>query len=132
MHPGETRVITVKLPTDTGMIKNITRTTSDGDSAYRSKKYVTARCDIDPDPNNIDYVRLTEKGYHKPANMDWTHNNHYDWVITANAVGGVTATQTTQYTSTNTPGTRNLKAMVDLHVKVVPEEEEEEKNKNKS
>ena len=124
MKPGETRVITVKLPTDMGMIKNITRTTSDGDSGYRSGRVVSARCDIDPDPNNIEYVRLTEKGYHAPANMDWTHNNHYDWIITASHTGSVTATQTCQWTSTNTPGKRNLKAMIDLHVNVVNDDEE--------
>lgn len=118
MKPGETRIITVKLPTDTGMINQITRTTADGNSAYRSGKILTARSDIDPDPNNIEWVRLVEGGYHAPSDMSLLHNNSYDWILTANAEGEVTASQTCLWSSSMTNG-RNLKAMINLHVKVV-------------
>ena len=120
LKPGETRVITVKLPTDTGMIQQITRTTADGDAAYRSGRIVTARSDIDPNPDNIEYVRIAEGkngSYHAPSNTDLLHNNSYDWIITANANGTVNASQTCLWSSTMTNG-RNLKAMINLKVEV--------------
>lgn len=120
MKPGETRIITVKLPTDTGMIDKITRTTADGDSAYRSGKVVSGRSDIDPDPNNIEYVRMVEGAngsYHEPSDLSLLHNNSYDWVLTANAEGKVTASQTCLWSSSMTKG-RNLKGMINLNVEV--------------
>ena len=120
MAPGETRVITVKLPTDTGMINQITRTTADGNAAYRSGKIVTAKSDIDPNPNNVEYVRLAEGGngsYHQPSDMNLLHNNSYDWIITANREGKVTASQTCLWSSSMTKG-RNLKGMINLNVEV--------------
>ena len=119
LKPGETRVITVKLPSDTGEITKITRTTADGNAGYRSGKVVTARSDIDPDPNTIDYVRIVEGGqYHMPANQSLLKNNSYDWVITAKAPGSVTCSQTAMYSSEDTGPKRNLKAMVELKVNV--------------
>ena len=120
MKPGETRVITVKLPTDTGMINQITRTTADGNGTYRSGKVITARSDIDPNPSNIEYVRLSESktgSFHQPSNMDLLHNNSYDWIITANSEGKVTASQTCLWSSSMTKG-RNLKGMINLVVEV--------------
>ena len=118
LKPGETRVITVKLPSDTGEITQITRTTADGNGAYRNGNIVTARSDIDPDPNNIEYVRMVEGGgYHKPADMSLLKNNSYDWVITAKADGTVKCSQTCLWASTMTKG-RNLKAMINLTVNV--------------
>ncbi len=120
LKPGETRIITVKLPSDTGEITKITRTTSDGNGAYRSGKIVTARSDIDPDPNNIEYVRIVEGGsYHMPANQALLKNNSYDWIITAKSKGKCNASQTAMYSSTDTGPKRNLKAMVELQVNVV-------------
>ena len=60
MKPGETRVITVKLPTNTGMINEIHRTSADGSSAYKSGKIVKATSDVDPDPNK--QLKVNYKG----------------------------------------------------------------------
>ena len=117
MEPGETRVITVKLPTDTGQITNITRTTADGGDSYRSHKIVTAKSDIDPDLNNTEYVRIHELSYHEPSNWEWTKNNSYDWVITAVGEGKAACSQTCMWTSEMT-GKRTLKAMINLTVNV--------------
>ena len=118
LKPGETRVLTIKLPTDTGAINQITRVTSDGNTAYNTGKIVTARSDIDPDPNNVEWVRMVEtKTPHKPSDESLLHNNNYDWIITAKADGTVTASQTVLWSTDQTKG-RNLKAMVDVKVKV--------------
>ncbi len=127
MKPGETRVLTVKLPTDTGQIKQILRTTADGSGVYRSGQYVTARSDIDPDPNKIEYVRIIETGdddqaRHVPYDMSLTYNNCYDWIITAdsNKVSNdpVRCSQSVLWTSEDS-GKRSLKAMINLYVKVL-------------
>jgi len=130
LKPGETRIITVKLPTDTGEITKITRTTADGNGVYRSGKVVTAKSDIDPDPNNIEYVRLVEGGYHKPSNMALLKNNSYDWIITATGTGTASCSQTCLWASTQTNG-RNLKAMINLKV-VVDDDNSNDKNKKKA
>ena len=117
MKPGETRVLTIKLPTDTGVINQITRTTAHGNSVYETGQVVTAKSDIDPDPNNVEWVRMVEGGNHKPSNMELLHNNNYDWIITAKADGTVTASQTVLWSTDQTKG-RNLKAMVDVKVNV--------------
>ena len=121
MKPGETRVLTVKLPTDTGMINQITRTTADGSAAYRTGKIVTGKSDLDPDPNNVEWVRLAESresGSHVPKDTSLLHNNSYDWIITAHSNGSVTASQTCLWSTDQTKG-RNLKAMIDVKVNVV-------------
>lgn len=112
MKPGETRILTVKLPNDSGMINQIVRTTADGNGAYNSGKYLTARSDVNPDPNVIDYVNYKSWSNHWPKGVN-LHTNHYDWVLTANSEGVVTISQTCEYTnkSRSTP-----KAMVDLKV----------------
>ena len=131
LKPGETRVITVKLPSDTGEITKITRTTADGNGAYRSGKIVTARSDIDPDPNNIEYVRLVEGAYHAPSDMSLLKNNSYDWIITAKSEGSVSASQTCLWASTMT-GNRNLKAMINLKVNVVSDGSDDDDKKKKN
>ena len=115
---GETRVITVKLPSDTGEITKITRTTADGNAGYRAGNVVKARSDIDPDPNNVEYVRIVEGGNHMPSDASLLKNNSYDWIITGVGDGKVTCSQTCLWSSTMT-GNRNLKAMIDLEVEVV-------------
>ena len=129
MKPGETRVITVKLPTDTGPITQITRTTADGGGSYRSGKIVTAKSDIDPNPNNIEYVRIHELSYHEPSNWEWTKNNSYDWVITAVGTGTAACSQTCLWSSEQTGGygKRNLKAMINLTVNVQDEDDDSKK-----
>jgi vacuolar-type H+-ATPase subunit D/Vma8 len=131
LKPGETRIITVKLPSDTGEITKITRTTADGNGAYRSGKIVTARSDIDPDPNKIEYVRLVEGAYHEPSDMSLLKNNSYDWIITAKSEGTVSASQTCLWTSTMT-GNRNLKAMINLKVNVVSDGSDDDEKKKKN
>ena len=130
MKPGETRIITVKLPSDTGEITKITRTTADGNAAYRSGKIVTARSDIDPDPNNIEYVRMVEGPYHEPSDLSLLKNNSYDWIITAKADGSVSASQTCLWSSTMT-GNRNLKAMINLKVNVTSDGSDDTSKKKK-
>ena len=118
LKPGETRVLTIKLPSDTGAINQITRVTADGNPAYNTGNIVTARSDIDPDPNNVEWVRLVETNTpHKPSDESLLHNNNYDWIITAKADGTVTASQTVLWSTDQTKG-RNLKAMVDVKVNV--------------
>lgn len=116
LKPGETRIITVKLPTNTGPIGEIKRTSADGDDVYRSGKIVTAQSDVDPDPNNIDFVNYKSHSNHFPPNVD-LHQNHYDWIITANSEGKVQLSQTCEYTLKEEPNWY-AKAMYDLFVVV--------------
>ena len=116
MKPGETRVITVKLPTNTGMIGELRRTTADGDGTFRSGNVVTARSDVNPDPNVIDYVNYKSTVNHYPKGVD-LHANHYDWVITAKSDGTATISQTCEYSSKDDPNWYG-KAMFDLKVNV--------------
>lgn len=116
LKPGETRVITVKLPTNTGMIGELKRTTPDGDELYRTGKIVTAKSDVNPDPNVIDYVNYKSWSQHFPKGVD-LHQNHYDWIITANAKGEVEASQTCEYNLVDEPNWYS-KAMFVLNVKV--------------
>ena len=113
LKPGETRILTVRLPYNAGNIDKVVRTTADGDSNYRSGNVITAKSDINPDPNVVDYVNY-KFGNHWPAGVD-LHTNYYDWIITANGSGNATASQTCEYRNTNgdTP-----KAMVDINVVV--------------
>ena len=114
MKPGETRILTVKLPNNAGAISKLVRTTADGDSAYRSGNYVHAVSDVNPDPNKIDYVNYKEWSNHWPQGVN-LHTNHYDWVVTAKAEGTVQISQTCEYQNTNG---NYPKGMVDLNVVV--------------
>jgi hypothetical protein len=133
MKVGETRVITVKLPSDTGKINRITRTTASGSDEYKKGNVVKARCDIDPDPNNIDYVFIAEakKGSeHYPSDMSLLQNNSYDWVIKAVGPGRVSITQTTLWESEDS-GKYNLKAMSEIYVNVKDDNQSDDNSKKK-
>ena len=114
LKPGETRILTVKLPNNAGMIDKVVRTTADGNGTFRAGTVITAKSDINPDPNVVDYVNYKPWSRHIPAGVD-LHTNHYDWIITATGTGTATASQTCEYESTDghTP-----KAMVDIKVVV--------------
>lgn len=116
MKVGEKRVITVKLPSDTGKINRITRT-----SAFtKGKSIIKVKSDIDPDPNKVEYVLIAEAskgGVHSPSDTSLLQNNCYDWVIEAVAPGRTSATQTTLWESEDS-GTYNLKAMEEIFVNV--------------
>ena len=118
MKPGETRVITVKLPTNTGMINEIHRTSADGSSAFRSGKIVKATSDVDPDPNN--QLKVNYKGKDGlPSDHSVLHTNYYEWIITAqpDGKGKVQCSQTCEYT-TSASKAAHLKAMINLFVDV--------------
>ena len=116
MKVGEKRVITVKLPSDTGKINRITRT-----SAFtKGNSIIKVKSDIDPDPNKVEYVLIAEApkgGGHSPSDTSLLQNNCYDWVIEAVAPGRTSATQTTLWESEDS-GTYNLKAMEEIFVNV--------------
>ena len=112
LKPGETRVITIKVPNCTGPIDQIVRTTADGDSSFRSGKYAHAYSDINPDDNIVETVDYRNNKYPQQANL---HTNYYDWVITADASGSVSASQTCEYK--NVDG-QLLKAMLKIDVEV--------------
>ena len=110
---GETKRLIVRLPTDTGMINQITRTTADNCKSKITSTY----SDLDPDPDNVEYVRRSLN--HWPEDMSLLHANHYEWVITATGgTGKKTISQTVEYT-TDQSGKRNLKAMTRIRVNVV-------------
>lgn len=119
MKPGETRVLTVRLPYNAGQIDKLLRTTADGDGTFRAGTVATAQCDVNPDPNIIDYVNYKEWSNHIPDNVD-LHTNYYDWIITAKANGTVTVSQTCEYTN---PDGYMPKAMVGLTLVVKDDEE---------
>lgn len=110
---GETKRLIVRLPTDTGMIEQITRTTADNCKSKITQTY----SDLDPDPDNVEWVRRSTN--HWPEDMSLLHTNHYEWVITASGgTGKKTISQTVEYTS-SVSGKRNLKAMTRIRVNVV-------------
>jgi hypothetical protein len=117
LKPGETRVLTVKLPNYCGMIDEVTRTTAQADYSGVISNY----SDIDPDPNNVEYVRY---GYHTPSAGTNLHFNTYEWVITANRDGTFLASQTCEFKAHGTDSNgktvryRGKKAMVAIHVNV--------------
>ena len=98
LKPGETRVITIKVPDYTGPIDQVVRTTADGDQSFRSGKYAHAYSDINPDDNIVETVDYRNNKYPQQANL---HTNYYDWVITADATGSVSASQTCEYRTTD-------------------------------
>ena len=114
---GEKRVITVKLPTDSGHIDQIVRT-----SAWKhpSCTILNTYSDIDPDPNNVEYVNLNhsdKRENHMPSNPDLMHQNYYEWVIEGVAPGTTQISQTCLFTRQE--GGPCPKTMVDIHVDVV-------------
>ena len=113
MKVGETRILTVRVPHNAGHVRRVVRTTADGSSSYRAGNIVTGRSDIDPDPNNIEYVNY--KWNHFPDEK-LLNTISYDWIITATGPGTCTISQTCEYKVTENGGTP--KAMVDIKVNV--------------
>ena len=117
LKAGETRVITVKLPTDTGKINTVVRTTAD-DLKRSGYSVTTSKSDLDPNPNNVDYVNYKPWSRHMPSDKNLQHTNYYDWIIHADKVGGRQISQTCEYSTDASKG-GYLKAMIGLNVKVV-------------
>ena len=101
LKPGETRVLTVKLPDYCGEIDYVYRTTAQEDKTG----VITNKSDIDPDPNNIEWIRWDpnnpQRQYHLPQGLNLKFNT-YEWVITANRNGTFLASQTCEFRSHGT------------------------------
>ena len=122
LKKGETRVITVKLPTNTGRIGEVVRTTADDcyrdeDKRAGRKRITQSYSDIDPDPNNVERVNY-KYSIHWPDDRSLLHTNYYEWVITGTNVGSQQISQTCEYTSLDVPNWY-AKAMAGLNIKVV-------------
>ena len=121
LKKGETRVITVKLPTDTGMIGNIVRTTAadtsnKGDYYGDTYKITSSLSNLTGDINNIQYVNYQKPLW--PSDKSLLHNNTYDWIIHADKTGAREISQTCEYTCSAKPGWY-AKAMVRINIKIV-------------
>lgn len=114
MKVGETRILTVRVPHNAGHITRLVRTTADGSGAYRAGNIVTGKSDIDPDPNNIEFVNYQYNHY--PEDESLLDTISYDWIITATGEGTCTISQTCEYKVKENGGTP--KAMVDIKVNV--------------
>ena len=130
LRKGETRVITVKLPTNTGKINTIVRTTAadtinKGDY-YLDKPITTSHSDIDPSDNS-EYVNYMGKPPHWPTNRNLLHNNYYDWVITADKVGTKEISTTCEYETDAFKGFY-FKAMAGIDVTIVDDKKKEEES----
>lgn len=121
MKVGETRVITVKLPTDTGAINQIVRTTA-ADTSNKGSYYgdtykiTSSKSNLTGDPNNIEYVNY--KSNHWPSDKSILHNNYYEWIIHADKTGARQISQTCEYSNSAIPGWY-AKAMIGLNIKIV-------------
>lgn len=113
LKPGETRILTVRLPDYAGEIDQVIRTSADGDTSFRSGSVITAQSDINPDPNVVDWVNY-KYGNHWPQGVD-LHTNYYEWIITATGTGYAKASQTCEYT---TKGNGTPKCMTLINVEV--------------
>lgn len=109
---GERLVLTVKLPENTGMIKEIHRTSADGDKEFRTGRIIHAESDVSGDIDNPKYVNYKWNKYPEGVNL---HKNHYEWIIYAREKGLVIASQTCEYTDLDNT---MLKAMITINVKV--------------
>ena len=101
---GEKKRLIVKLPTNTGMIKQITRTTADNNGSSITKTY----SDVNPDPNVVETVRRSSNKW--PSDMSVLHNNSYEWIVEGLGTGSKTLSQTCEYNTDVSRG-ENLKAM---------------------
>ena len=112
MKVGETRVLTVALPYNAGVPKQIIRTTAaDVSSSKDNYKITSSKSDINPDPNVVDYVNYQKQVNHWPKDVD-LHTNYYDWIITADKAGKRQISQTCEYeSSAGTP-----KSMIGINV----------------
>jgi hypothetical protein len=118
LKPGETRVVTVKLPTNTGMIDELKRTSVGGDKTYKTGNVVTCKSNITNSLDNIEYINYKTYDQHIPSNVD-LHKNSYDWIITAKENGECTIKQTCEYT---TKDDANWYAKSEMELKVVVED----------
>lgn len=100
LKKGEELIVTVKLPTNTGMIGLLQRTSADGDATARSKRVVHTLSDVNPDPSKIDFVNYKPWSRHQPTGVN-LHTNHYDWIIRGTGTGRATISQTCEYTANN-------------------------------
>jgi hypothetical protein len=118
LKKGETRVITVKLPTNTGMIGDIVRTTAADveTKVVDNYKITSSRSNLTGDLNNIQYVNYQYP--HWPSDKSLLHNNTYDWIIHADETGARQISQTCEYTCSAKPGWY-AKAMVRINIKIV-------------
>ena len=119
MKVGETRVITVKLPTNTGAVYDIVRTTA-ADTSTKSGvvdtyKITSSRSNLTGDPNNIQYVNYQSN--HWPSDKSLLHNNYYEWIIHADKTGARQISQTCEYTNSAIPGWY-AKAMIGLNITI--------------
>lgn len=124
LKPGETKILTVKLPDYCGEIDYVYRTTAQEDKSG----VISNRSDIDPDPNKVDYVRWEpgnpNRQFHLPSSNVSLKFNTYDWIITANRDGTFLASQTCEFKSHGTDSSGKVykysgkKAMVALNVVV--------------
>lgn len=96
MKPGETRILTVRLPNNAGKIEKLMRTSADGNDVFRAGTVVTAKSDVNPDPNVVDYVNYKSWSNHFPEGVD-LHTNYYEWIVTAQADGTAKISQTCEY-----------------------------------
>lgn len=121
LKKGETRVITVKLPTNTGAIYDIVRTTA-ADTCnkgnYYGDKYkiTSSRSNLTGDSNNIEYVNY--KSNHWPSDKSILHNNYYEWIIHADKTGSRQISQTCEYSNSAIKGWY-AKAMIGLNITIV-------------
>ena len=115
LKKGETRILTVKVPRNAGTVKEVIRTSAGGNSAFLAGRVVTARSDINPDPNIVDYVNYKPWSRHVPVGVN-LKTNYYDWIITATEEGSVQISQTCEYKVEEQGGTP--KAMADIRVNV--------------
>ena len=109
---GERRVITVKLPTDSGHIDEIVRT-----SAWKPEgcTVLNTYSDVNPDPDKVEYVNFHNN--HWPEDKSVLHSNYYEWIIEGTETGSVQISQTCLFKREE--GGPCPKAMVDIHVNVV-------------
>ncbi len=124
LKPGETRILTVKLPDYCGEIDHVFRTTAQEDKSG----VIYNRSDIDPDPNNVDYIRWEpgnpKRQFHYPASNISTKFNTYEWIITGQRNGKFLASQTCEFQSHGTDSSGKTykysgkKAMVELNIVV--------------
>ena len=124
LKPGETKILTVKLPDYCGEIDQVYRTTAQEDKTG----VISNRCDIDPDPDKVDYVRWEpgnpDRQFHLPSSDVSLKFNTYDWIITANRDGTFLASQTCEFKSHGTDSNGKTykysgkKAMVAIKVEV--------------
>ena len=121
LKKGETRIITVKLPTNCGRVNEIHRTTAadtsnKGDYHGDTYQITTSRSNLTGDPNNIEYVNY--KNGHWPSDRSILHNNTYQWIIHADKTGARQISQTCEFTTLDVPNWR-AKAMIGLNITIV-------------